>query len=512
VKDQVDWFFPITPFGTLGRLTIVEEPGKMRVVAMVDSLTQWLLYPLHRFIFDKILRVIPEDGTFDQLAPVRALISKLQKAGSRECFSYDLSAATDRIPVVLQEVILGMFSTPEFAFHWRHLLTSRNYLIPRKYKNLLGGLDFVRYAVGQPMGAYSSWAMLALVHHAIVQFSARRAGIEGWFDLYAVLGDDVVIGHRGVALEYTRFMREVGVDIGFNKSIISGNLSLEFAKRFFYKGVEVTPVPLVAVAAGWLSINGIPEVLKASRDRIGKTASLFSIGKSLGFGFKAASRAATSRLAGLPRRLRSAVLVLSRPGASQWSVDTLWEWYLQSHLKVLRSVDGSVCEKLAPWFLKRLESRSPRSLRKRVWTAFNPFQLDSAYISLAVELSDWWVKEVKKPYMQPLYDVVTEYEALLEGIKGDTAEVSLETINDILVKLDQFETLAAKLPVKVTTHRDMKDIVQSARERFPKTVNMWRQVNKRLSNVGKPYSSVTYSECGGEPIDAESGAVHSDLA
>jgi hypothetical protein len=131
---------------------------------------------------------------------------------------------------------------------------------------------------------------------------------------------------------------------------------------------------------------------------------------------------------------------------------------------------------------------------------------------LAVELSDWWVKEVKKPYMQPLYDVVTEYEALLEGIKGDTAEVSLETINDILVKLDQFETLAAKLPVKVTTHRDMKDIVQSARERFPKTVNMWRQVNKRLSNVGKPYSSVTYSECGGEPIDAESGAVHSDLA
>jgi hypothetical protein len=27
----------------------------------------------------------------------------------------------------------------------------------------------VNYAVGQPMGAYSSWAMLALTHHLILQ-------------------------------------------------------------------------------------------------------------------------------------------------------------------------------------------------------------------------------------------------------------------------------------------------------------------------------------------------------
>lgn len=37
----------------------------------------------------------------------------------------------------------------------------------------------VRYSVGQPMGALSSWAMLAMVHHAIVQFSAFRAGVKG---------------------------------------------------------------------------------------------------------------------------------------------------------------------------------------------------------------------------------------------------------------------------------------------------------------------------------------------
>jgi hypothetical protein len=39
--------------------------------------------------------------------------------------------------------------------------------------------EAVRYEVGQPMGALSSWAMLALTHHFIVQFAARRCGYVG---------------------------------------------------------------------------------------------------------------------------------------------------------------------------------------------------------------------------------------------------------------------------------------------------------------------------------------------
>lgn len=30
------------------------------------------------------------------------------------------------------------------------------------------------YSVGQPMGALSSWAMLALTHHLIVQYAVRK--------------------------------------------------------------------------------------------------------------------------------------------------------------------------------------------------------------------------------------------------------------------------------------------------------------------------------------------------
>jgi len=36
-----------------------------------------------------------------------------------------------------------------------------------------------RYSVGQPMGAYSSFPMLALTHHVIVQIAAGRAGYQG---------------------------------------------------------------------------------------------------------------------------------------------------------------------------------------------------------------------------------------------------------------------------------------------------------------------------------------------
>lgn len=56
----------------------------------------------------------------------------------------------------------------------------------------------LRYSVGQPMGALSSWAMLALTHHAIVKIASYKAGYRRGFDLYAILGDDITIGKYSV--------------------------------------------------------------------------------------------------------------------------------------------------------------------------------------------------------------------------------------------------------------------------------------------------------------------------
>jgi len=61
----------------LGKLGLKHEAaGKVRVFAMVDAWTNWLLKPLHSMLFDH-LRGIPQDGTFDQLKPIR----RLQKEG-----------------------------------------------------------------------------------------------------------------------------------------------------------------------------------------------------------------------------------------------------------------------------------------------------------------------------------------------------------------------------------------------------------------------------------------------
>lgn len=66
--------------------------------------------PLHRGLFS-FIRQIPQDGTFDQLKPVNGLIDKLltQPRGKVSVYSIDLSAATDRLPIILQMRLLVPF-------------------------------------------------------------------------------------------------------------------------------------------------------------------------------------------------------------------------------------------------------------------------------------------------------------------------------------------------------------------------------------------------------------------
>lgn len=220
---------------SLGKLGLKEEPaGKVRVFAMVDAWTQWLLRPLHDQLF-KVLSCIPQDGTFDQLKPVKSLIKEIDDRNITKVFSYDLSAATDRLPLTLQVRILGKFLGIDYARAWGDFLTLRGYRLHSKEYKVKGTFY---YAVGQPMGALSSWAMLALTHHFIVQWSAWRVARRenrgvSWFTLYAVLGDDIVIADEAVAKEYLVLMELLGVDINQAKSLVSNKRTMEFAKRFF---------------------------------------------------------------------------------------------------------------------------------------------------------------------------------------------------------------------------------------------------------------------------------------
>jgi hypothetical protein len=87
----------------LGKLALKHEAaGKVRVFAIVDSWTQSLLNNLHQGLF-KILSRIPQDGTFNQHKPIKVLLEE----GYKEFFSFDLSAATDRLPIDLQSDIIS---------------------------------------------------------------------------------------------------------------------------------------------------------------------------------------------------------------------------------------------------------------------------------------------------------------------------------------------------------------------------------------------------------------------
>nr|QIR30238.1 RNA-dependent RNA polymerase [Plasmopara viticola lesion associated mitovirus 15] len=226
----------------LGKLSLKEEAaGKVRVFAMVDPITQWLLSPLHKYLF-LILKTIPMDGTFNQLKPVHRL---LRKSGIRSFFSLDLSAATDRLPISIQKSLLNHLIPTEksdFGDDWAELLVNRDYQLKSEDYNLDTSL---RYSVGQPMGALSSWGMLAYSHHFIVQVAAWECGYpkNRLFSDYAVLGDDLVISHWKVARKYLFILNMIGVECGLHKSILSHKGSgIEFAKNTFVDGTNVSPI------------------------------------------------------------------------------------------------------------------------------------------------------------------------------------------------------------------------------------------------------------------------------
>lgn len=231
----------------LGKLSTKEEAaGKVRVFAMVDPFTQWALEPLHRNLFS-ILKKMETDGTFNQMKPISRI-----PWGSVPIYSFDLSAATDRLPISLQEDILSILYGKDFSGAWRALLVDRDYKTPKQSFldtwTFKGKMPFsVRYKVGQPMGALSSWAMLAITHHYIVHYSAWISGvvpIGTKFSQYAVLGDDVVIWNSTVAEAYLKVMQDLGVEVGLAKSVLSPKgKGLEFAKRTLVNGIDVSPIP-----------------------------------------------------------------------------------------------------------------------------------------------------------------------------------------------------------------------------------------------------------------------------
>lgn len=293
-------YHSLVPLRSLGKLGLKEEAaGKIRVFAMVDGWTQWCLSAYHEVIF-LILKDIPMDGTFNQTAPL-----KLVRA-VRGMFSLDLSAATDRLPISIQRELLGAIFGYEFATHWSNLLVGRTYSL---FDETSQTVKHLSYAVGQPMGALSSWASLAITHHFLVQVSAWRAGFPQWklYSNYAVLGDDVVIGDKRVATQYLLIMESLGVGVNTSKSLLSSSgTALEFAKRTIVNGIDVSPVAFKEFYAASRNIGAFVMLVK----RTGITFA--SALQAMGAGWKVRSWL-NKPIGKLSARIRLLVLAVNIP-------------------------------------------------------------------------------------------------------------------------------------------------------------------------------------------------------
>jgi len=227
-------FFQSHPALHLGRLALKEEAaGKVRVFAIVDYWTQSFLRPVHHWAF-KILEQIPQDGTFDHRRKAKEVGEILLETG-KPAYSLDLSAATDRFPVRIQEEILKYLLGESLGTQWKHILVDREFFFKKEDRN-------VKYAVGQPMGALSSWAVFALSHHFVVQWAHYRTGGKSWFQDYAIIGDDVVILDTRVAEQYLVILDQLGVGVSMHKSLTSKTGVFEFAKQIHYKGLNLSPL------------------------------------------------------------------------------------------------------------------------------------------------------------------------------------------------------------------------------------------------------------------------------
>lgn len=217
----------------------LEGAGKRRIFAIGNLVKQRLLHPFHEWGMT-LLKSIPNDGTYAQQRPLQWI------KGFDECYSFDLTSATDRWPIYYLFVLMR---------HWFGDQVSGSVVNTTLAHNVfdlyLKKRTAVSFMAGQPLGYYFSWPLFTISHHMLVWYCAEWAYPGRLFRRYAILGDDIVIADSKVAALYEQALDSLGVDISRQKSLVSSTGSFEFAKKFFVKkgSKDLSPISFRALAS-----------------------------------------------------------------------------------------------------------------------------------------------------------------------------------------------------------------------------------------------------------------------
>jgi hypothetical protein len=232
------------------RIVTFTAPGmKARVIAVADWVSQTALSAIHFSMF-KMLKLIPSDCTFNHKSGLN-----IYSANANHFYSLDLSAATDRLPRILQSRIIARLYT-KLGYDGESIAKAWLELIDRQYTTKGSAfekvLPSVKYAVGNGMGLFSSWPTMALTHHYIVSHLCKVPS-----DNYRLVGDDLLIKDCKQSYElYLETMSNIGMGVNLTKTIVSDSErhTIEFARNYIIKGCPINTIRFGAVYA-WIDGN-----------------------------------------------------------------------------------------------------------------------------------------------------------------------------------------------------------------------------------------------------------------
>lgn len=150
---------PHWQFYRAGRLAqSIEGRAKRRIFAIGNYVCQRLLQPIHHWLM-AVLRGLPTDGTFNQSAPLLRLVNR------KKYFCYDLTAATDRMPLkVLFHTMASMLGSKFASSTVNSTLALHTFEVPfvgcrgkrrRDPDSLISyarDQNVVSFVVGKPLG------------------------------------------------------------------------------------------------------------------------------------------------------------------------------------------------------------------------------------------------------------------------------------------------------------------------------------------------------------------------
>jgi hypothetical protein len=189
---------------------------KIRWIASPFRSHQWALKPFSERLFKLLADNCPWDYTFRQEKAIPKLQSAL-KSG-HVCHSVDLYSATDFFPLELQLSVLKQLNPTPLWNKAVELFEAQC----RGTWSLRSTSELLRWKKGQPMGMQSSFPAFALTHGLFLN------QLAGGRDVFAILGDDVVIWDDAVYQSYMEQLKLWQVPVSGNKCLSSSRIC-EFA-------------------------------------------------------------------------------------------------------------------------------------------------------------------------------------------------------------------------------------------------------------------------------------------